>query len=705
MISRITQTAALLPGRWKDEGNVLCISGSSSLRAMEVTPERTSSIEYGLDGPETNAFFSRLSDALGQLPSKFEAQVILVRERYRASEDTAESEHFPTTGFSTRAFLVEQVTKKLGEGCLSQGLVEAGFELRNLSIEEFGGLRLRILGVTESTGPHSLPDLIWEGSHIRVNDRCLKVVSLTDSPQYTTPGLLQPLFDLPAEFVFSIRLRVPDRIQARKALERKRRVSHALASTKGRELVDLGSGATLSASEETLMRLIEGKESILDLQACFILQAATLAEVEAQAARLVSMAGLTSGIGLFAENVGSLPVLRSHIPGNACLAAREIKMLSGNAAHVLPLLVDRFLSLSPAPITVVSRSMERCSLALFSPENHNFNLFACGSSGSGKSFLVNSLIASLKTEEPNSQVTVFDVGGSYRKLVANLGGKSLDLSAEQARKLVNSHLRSQTLAPTTYMRSILETLCGSGEHITHSHRVAIENILSDCSGAPFSIRLLASSCVEHPEAAYRDIALWLQPFTSWDDLPVSRFDLEALAGDIRAFDFRQLDGDPMLQRLVLLTLVHDIWSRLKRGEAKRTLVVFDEVWKLLAEARTFLEDMYRTFRKNGASVVSVTQNIADFGENDFARIVISNSFTRILLQGSGTSSLLTKMLDLSESDLARVLSLSSRKGEFSEFWTGTPERSQIMRLIASESLYKLAHTENISVTEQKEASL
>jgi hypothetical protein len=700
MISRISRSSVLFPGRWKERGNLLRSPGGQEWHAMEVIPYRLSKLEYGLDGPETDAFFSRLMEALGGLPSHFEAQLVLCREAYSA-DSPKEGSLFPSVGLVTRVFLVEKAQKRLGENSLSQGLVEAGLELRNLSIEEFGALRLRFLGLGGDADPSALPDVVWEGAHLKAAEKLLKVVSLTDSPHATVPGCLQCLLELPQEFVFSMRLRVPDRARMKKDLERKRRVSHALASTQGRELADLGSGATLSASEEVLVRLIEGQETLLDVQACFVLRDSTLEGLEEQASRLVSTASLNGGLGLFPENVGSLPVLRSHIPGAPPLAARELKFLSGNASHLLPLLVDRSPVRNPAPITVVSRSFERCSLALFSPENLSANSFLCGSTGSGKSFLVNSLIASLKEEEPEAQITIFDVGGSYRKLVGNLGGTTLDMSPEQAKRLVNSVLRTQKLGPTIFLKTAIATLCGSGDHITHSHRVAIENILSDCEGAVFSIRLLETACVEHPEAAFRDIALWLRPYVAWDDLPVSRFDLEALQGNIRAFDFRLLDGDPTIQRLVLLTLVQDIWERLKQSGSPKTLIVFDELWRLLAEARPFLEDMYRTIRKKNGAVASVTQNLGDLGEEDFARVVISNSFTRILLQGSGNSALLTRLLDLTPSDLARIMSLSSRKGHYSEFWVGTPERSQIMRLIASPELYRLAHTENIAVMQEK----
>ena len=75
-----------------------------------------------------------------------------------------------------------------------------------------------------------------------------------------------------------------------------------------------------------------------------------------------------------------------------------------------------------------------------------------------------------------------------------------------------------------------------------------------------------------------------------------------------------------------------------------------DVWRRFAAAlvsgckQDFLEEMYRTFRKYGAGIASVTQNLADYGDEAFAKLIVTNSFNRILLQGAASTEVLERAL-------------------------------------------------------------
>jgi hypothetical protein len=104
------------------------------------------------------------------------------------------------------------------------------------------------------------------------------------------------------------------------------------------------------------------------------------------------------------------------------------------------------------------------------------------------------------------------------------------------------------------------------------------------------------------------------------------------------------------------------------------IVVFDEVWRFFKGVRDYIEEMYRTFRKYSAGIVSITQNAANYGDDEFARMIFSNSFTEIFLEGGASRSLLSAWLDLSSSDIDRALSVASRKPIYSEFFASSTLR-------------------------------
>ncbi len=678
------------------EGGYLKSSGSQKYRVFKCNALSLAELEVSLDGPKTQSFMDRLSEALARLPSNFEAQFVVSRERL----DTNSGELFDASQyFESSLFLIEKETGKVFDPTLVQTLTEMGLAPVPASQTQIEELLSKFLGKhishSDSKDFLTLPDVLWESSFVKAGASYIKAASLTELPSHSWAGFLQPLFSFNDEMLISLKIRIPPKAESKRNFERKRRVSHALSMKRADQLSDINSGSNASATEETLTRIMQGKETLFEISLSVFQSGRNLEAVESRMNKLVSEVSNSSGAGFFSECVGTLPVLRSHMPLSKTLSVREHPILSRNLSHLLPLFFDYSREQSQTPLLLASRSGEICHLNLFSPRNLNFNSFVCGASGSGKSFLVNSLLASSVSEVEETQITVFDVGGSYNKLITYLGGEVVTLDKSSGTKLVNAHLRSMKIEPSSYQKTILRTFCTEGPHFTHSHEVAIEDLLKSCEGASFHFTTLINEALERKETVFADIAFWLRPFKEWDDIKVSRFDLEPMTGSIRSFDFKTLEGEERLQKLVLLTLTQDIWTRLKEHKAPRSIVVFDEVWKFFKSASSYLEEMYRTFRKYRAGIVTVTQNLSDYGDDDFAKLIISISYMRILLQGAATSSVLSETLDLEASDIERLQSVSSQKGAYSEFWLGTPNFSQIMRLYPTETLYKLANSENL----------
>jgi type IV secretory pathway VirB4 component len=173
----------------------------------------------------------------------------------------------------------------------------------------------------------------------------------------------------------------------------------------------------------------------------------------------------------------------------------------------------------------------------------------------------------------------------------------------------------------------------------------------------------------------------------------------SLSSQITAFDFKQLDTDPVLQRTTIQILSQLLWRDLSNGRFKRSLVVFDEVWRFFAETKWLLEEMYRTFRKYRAGIVSITQNLADYGDEAFAKMIFTNSFTKIFLQNGAAGEFLKQTFDMSATDIGRALSVASKKPIYSEFFALSPLMSQVFRLMPTSEFYELANTENISINQ------
>lgn len=680
---------AILGSEWMQDGIISHPDGMLS-KAYYADPFPIGLLEEDLDGAVSENYFSKLSDLLSKLPNNFEGQVLLARKKLTDTD---------IPGFQTRLYFFESVKKIESYSHIQALLSELGIEAQSLKRKDWQGLLSCFF--TEKIHQDILPDVLWEKDSIAIKDKVVRVLSLTELPQLTWKGCLQPIFESPFEFILSLKYTIPDRNKIKRQLETKRRVNHALSVTSAAEVRNIESNSLLSSSEETLERILVGKETLFEVSYAAIL----LGDPEETESIGHEFERVISGIGnagLFLEGVGSLPVFKSHIPGNKILGIRKLPILSENLAHLLPLLHDYSRLNDKSHLELRSRSGEISFLNLFSKENLNFNAFICGASGSGKSFLMNAFLASTLKDDPRSRLCIFDVGGSYQRIIESNGGKSTSLNHQEAKELIACFLELNPVSSKGFFRAFIETLCGSGAHITHSHSVAIDDLLKEVDGETLKIKRLIEIANSRSERFYHDIAHWLKPHKGIDQVNTKSDLIDLIRSPVSSFDFKELDSDPILQKTTILLLTELLWGDLMNGRYSRTLIVFDEVWRFFAQSKGFLEEMYRTLRKYKAGIVSITQNLADYGDEAFAKMLFTNSFTKIFLQNGATAEYLKNTFDLPKSDITRALSVTSKKPIYSEFFALTPITSQVFRLYPTEEFYRLANTENIS-TKQKEA--
>ncbi len=682
-MTKYSLTKQVLGTEWLSDGVVTAQDGTL-LKAFQVEPLTSGNLEDGFNGPISDNFFAKLSELLTRLPSHFDGHAILQRRQLSNSE---------IGGFKTTLYFFEKVEKAESYSHINALLTELKMAPKPLAQDSFAFLLSGVFGSPVLAG--RLPDLTWEKDSIRVKDQVIRALSLTELPQVTWKGCFQAIFEAPSEFTLSLRFFIPERTRIKRQLETKRRVSHALSITTSLEVKNIESNSVLHSSEETLERILINKETLFEIS-LGVLLLGTNADTIRLSHDLERVVAGIGNAGIYIEELGSLPVLRSHIPGNRVLGIRKMPILTENLAHIFPLFHDYSRAQNASHLELRSRSGEVSHLNLFSRENLNFNAFICGASGSGKSFLMNAILTSTLKDDKRSRLCIFDVGGSYKRIVESNGGQSLSLSSAQARALIASFVRIFPTDANGFFRTFIETLCGSGSHITHSHAVAIDDLIHELIGEHLKIRRLIELAEKRPERFYHDIAHWLKPHVTFDDVEARPDLVETIKGQVSAFDFKELDSDPVLQKTTILLLTELLWRDLSAGRYSHTLIVFDEVWRFFSQSKSFLEEMYRTLRKYKAGIVSITQSLADYGDEAFAKMLFTNSYTKIFLQNGAAAEYLRETFDLPNSDIARALSVSSKKPDYSEFFVLTPTMSQIFRLYPTEEFYKLANTENIA---------
>ncbi|MCB0415128.1 MAG: DUF87 domain-containing protein [Bdellovibrionales bacterium] len=686
-MKKFSLTKKLLGTKWISDG-VISSSNGGLLKAYSSEFLSSGTLEEGFNGPLTDSYFSKFSELLTRLPNLFEGQVLLVRRKLENAE---------VPGLTTTLYFFENVQKAESYSHLDALFKEAKFLPEPLTKQQWTDLLVSFLGQSINLG--RIPDVTWEKDHLSACEKSIRVLSLTELPQLTWNACLQPIFEYPEEFILSLKINIPDRQKIKKQLETKRRVSHALSISSSLEVKNIESNSVLHSSEETLERILLNKETLFETSLSIILKNEDNVTLEhaRDFERVISGIG---NAGLFLESIGSLPVFRSHLPGNGTLSIRKLPMLSENLAQIFPIFHEFSRNNDESHLSLRSRTGEVSHLNLFSRENLNYNSFICGASGSGKSFLMNAILASTIADDPKTRLCIFDVGGSYRKIIQANGGKSKTLTVNEANSLIATYIHTSPVTENGFFKPLIETLCGSGSHITHSHKVAIDDLLKEFQGHHLRLGELIKSAKERTEYFYQDIAHWLKPHIRYDHLNPRKDLVELIKSQITAFDFKELDSDPILQKTSILLLTELLWKDLLSGNYSRTLIVFDEVWRFFAQSKGFLEEMYRTLRKYKAGIVSITQNLSDYGDEAFAKMLFTNSFTKIFLQNGAAADFLKDTFDLPDSDIQRALSVTSKKPHYSEFFALTPNMSQVFRLYPTQEFYELANTENITRTNE-----
>ncbi|MFN7905924.1 MAG: hypothetical protein ACK5P5_12150, partial [Pseudobdellovibrionaceae bacterium] len=264
----------------------------SIYKAYEMEPLSIGLFEENLQGSSADMFYQKLSELLSRLPNAFDGQIILFRRLV---------EH-EIAGLKTTLLIFEKVRKEESYSHLNATMAELKLSPIVLSESTWQSYLSTVFGTTAEK--NFLPDIVWEKDSIRLAKETVRVLSLTELPQVTWNGCLQPVFESQMPFTLSLKLNIPDRKKVRRQLETKRRVSHALSVTSSLEVKNIESNSVLSSSEETLERILVGKETLFEISLALSVSG-TDTETQNLANDFERVVSGIGNAGLYPEGLGS----------------------------------------------------------------------------------------------------------------------------------------------------------------------------------------------------------------------------------------------------------------------------------------------------------------------------------------------------------------------------------------------------------------
>lgn len=530
-------------------------------------------------------------------------------------------------------------------------------------------------------------------SRIRVGDTWIGGVAIAKGPSFTAPGLLDGLAEVPGEMIIVVEIHHPDQAALSVNLNTVRMRLESVAQDMGRRAdPELVTKARLL--EEALTRRAKTGEHILQGGALVLLKAKdppTLLERVRQATgRLQTMPN--------AIVVPNPPNLFEYWLSSAPFSGQPLKRrwhyLDGNMAHLVPLRSPWRGSQDPIAFYVNAEG-SLVGLNPFDPRSPAWNGVVVGSSGSGKTFFVQSYITSFLLL--GGIVAIIDKGGGYVPLMELLGGQILyfqpgsgvrinpfdlppgETKPDDAKKafllavltemlsgMVKDPARAELLLMAAidrvYLAHTTERREGNGvvrtlKTPTLSDFRRVLSTLDSAYGQP-----LSPEDRELVHLMVQGLARWVRG-TPYGELVDGESTVD-LGHPLVYFETTGISQNPDLERVGLLLLMDALWKGIGKDPATRKLLVFDEVWSLLSSpnAARFIEDLYRRLRRYGAAALSVSQRLQDFLEGN-ARGIVENSNYFFLLSAQNQREVLSRVFRLPEDIISRYESMPP-KGEF-----------------------------------------
>jgi conjugal transfer ATP-binding protein TraC len=277
--------------------------------------------------------------------------------------------------------------------------------------------------------------------------------------------------------------------------------------------------------------------------------------------------------------------------------------------------------------------------------NSNINIF--GQSGMGKS--VTAKLLAIRLYMKNSQVIIIDPEGEYIDFAKAMGGEVVDFSRNKGINpfSINAKDKNDVLDHI----GVLKTFFKFFIRPQRFDGAILDKILMDLYDKYPKVKPTFNKFLKALEGTtmYDDIAI----LDSGSLKGVFNTDREInLDNDLIVFNLSSL-GETEEKAPAMYLLSSLIWYLANEVSSRKKMLFIDEAHNLLVdqEVAVFYRKLVKQARKRNMGVVSITQDIQDFLDNDLGIAIITNSETKILLKQSyATIPLMEKIFPMTDDE-------------------------------------------------------
>ena len=630
---------------------------------------------------------------------------------------TAWTKRLKSNGSSQRVYLKDSIAR--GAGQLSR-VVDAGRALvsevcpsRVLEEREatavLGDLINRPGAVTPSHQGGALhwawglSDLEAHRRHLTLDGEPLSIYSIVEPPPEAAANILWDLLSLPGvwSYVWEWRGLTMDKARGRIRSAQKHFFSgrySMMAHAQDKQgtdaaLLDSAAAAETSALGDALVELQSEGIPWGELAASLSVHAPTLRELEELDSSIVRIfAG--RDIKILREGYGQLSAWFARLPGQA--ASRQLRRMPVSAGTALCCAAI----FAPERGRTKSKHLEAPSLATLETRCstlYDYDLFnggdvghslILGSTGSGKSFLLNFLLIHAQRYKP--RVAVLDLGGAYRHVTEMLGGGYLRLDGDAGGSSLRPFSLPKNERTFTFLTGwIMRLLRLGGYQPTADDGGEIQKLIVDLYGLGLTQRRMSALVATLPPRMKAAMTRWTSA-GQWGRI----FDAAGKGGDLAGTDWQVVDlsgasEHPDLVSAALSYCLERLRLELERPDeiARLKIMVVDEAWKFLAEPATadYMAEAARTWRKRNAALILATQSPSDVVSGAASGALIESIPNRLFLSNSDLSDEVAARLQLSKAEAAVIRGLLPKR----EMYARGAETSEVLSLNVDRRSYWL----------------
>ena len=522
-------------------------------------------------------------------------------------------------------------------------------------------------------------DLEVDFNHLQMGDYYFKTLFVSGYPRFVGPNWLSPIIN----FEHSLRISTfyyP--VDSKTILEKlKKKIGEMEASLyaqmEERKVVDPSLKVALSDAQQLQDSIAEGTEKFFHFSMYITIYADDKELLEKYTRNVIST--------LAAINVTAKPATLQQEQGfisSQPLGIDNIyitrNMDTTSLATTFPFVTSE---LTMDHGIMYGINMHNRSLVIFDRfELENANTVVFAKSGAGKSYFVK--LEAVRSLMLGTEIIIIDPEREYEDLAAAVNGSYISFSQDKGNKMNpfelsgvseegDDELRMKMLALQGFFRvlygdinSIEGSILDRALILTYREKGITFDPTSQTKQPPL-LEDLYKVLKGMAETEAHGLARRLEKYIIGSGAGVfneaSNFEIN---NPFTVFSVRDLQEE--LKPLAMYLMLDFIWTKIRKDKKRRLLIV-DEAWYMMQskDSANFMYSIAKRARKYYLGLSTITQDVADFLNNDMGRAIISNSSLQMLMKQSPSSlDKLQEVFNLSDGEKNFLLTCDKGQGLF-----------------------------------------